>query len=146
MNLIMDCIIIVPGAILLSIVFLMIERLRRPAAMAGKSDDWREFLKSGRVITYLGTFALGAIIIVGGAWPVLFVPLSSDQFANVLGIFGLGLTIMILSSNALQDISSETETEKSIQLLTSIHDILDRRLHRAPLPRRAVRKPRISRR
>lgn len=118
---------IVFGAVILAIAFLFVAQLGRCTSCPDGRKGWTQFLASGRLILYLGTFLLGAIIIVGGTWPVLFVPLSTEQFSNVLGIFGLGLTILVLSANAIQQLSDEKGTERTDELLESIRDILDTR-------------------
>ncbi len=128
MNVGVASILIVFGAVILAIVFLFIVQLGQCTGCPLRKAGFETFLVSGRTILYLGTFLLGAVIILGSTWPVLFVPLSSDQFSNVLGIFGLGLTILVLSANAIQQVYDEKGAQRTNELLESIRDLLDKRL------------------
>ena len=128
MNLGVASILIVFGAVILAIVFLFIAQLGQRTGSPLEKAGFETFLASGRTILYIGIFLLGAVIILGSTWPVLFVPLSSDQFSNVLGIFGLGLTILVLSANAIQQVYDEKGAQRTNELLESIRDLLDKRL------------------
>lgn len=128
MNLGVASILIVFGAVILAIVFLFIAHLGQCTGCPLRKAGFETFLTSGRTILYLGTFLLGAVIVLGSTWPVLYVPLSSDQFSNVLGIFGLGLTILVLSANAIQQVFDEKRTDRTNELLESIRDRLDKQL------------------
>ncbi len=128
MNVGVASILTVFGAFILAIVFLFIAQLGQRTGCPLRKAGFETFLASGRAILYIGTFLLGAVIILGSTWPVLFVPLSTGQFSNVLGIIGLGLTILVLSADAIQQVFDEKGAERTNELLESIRDILDERL------------------